>query len=55
MGAIDFELMSPYELWSLHEKPADVLAKRLTSSGSESASQEATSNADRAADQAQRF
>jgi DNA-binding protein H-NS len=31
MGAIDFELMSLEELWSLHEKLAEMLAQRLTS------------------------
>jgi DNA-binding protein H-NS len=31
MGAVDFELMSLDELWSLHESLAEMLAKRLTS------------------------
>ena len=31
MGAIDFELMSLDELWSLHERLAAMLAERLTS------------------------
>ena len=31
MGAIDFELMSLDELWSLHERLAEMLAERLTS------------------------
>jgi hypothetical protein len=30
MGAIDFELMSLDELWSLHESLAEMLAKRLS-------------------------
>jgi DNA-binding protein H-NS len=30
MGAIDFELMSLDELWSLHERLAEMLAERLT-------------------------
>jgi DNA-binding protein H-NS len=31
MGAADFELMSLDELWSLHERLAEMLAERLTS------------------------
>ena len=31
MGAIDFELMSLDELWSLHERLAELLAERLRS------------------------
>jgi DNA-binding protein H-NS len=31
MGVIDFELMSLDELWFLHERLAEMLAKRLTS------------------------
>jgi hypothetical protein len=30
MGAVDFELMSLDELWSLHESLAEMLAKRLS-------------------------